>query len=64
MALGSALPNVNSDLGLGSDKITAGHNLTNQRQNISQNVPENFDSDLKNLKILRVENDLILLLPI
>ena len=57
MALGSAFPNVNSDLGLGSDKITADHNLTNQRQNISQNVPENFDSDLKILKFLRVEND-------
>ena len=28
-----------------------------QRQNISQNVPENFDSDLKKLKVLRVEND-------
>ena len=32
----------NFDLGVGSDKITAetaDHNLTNQRQNISQNVP-------------------------
>ena len=28
-----------------------------QRQNISQNVPENFDSDLKKLKVWRVEND-------
>ena len=47
----------NSDLGVGSDKITADHNLTNQRQNISQNVSENFDSDLKKLKVLSVEND-------
>ena len=47
----------NSDLGVGSDKITADHNLTNQRQNISQNVSENFDSDLKKWKVLRVEND-------
>ena len=31
--------------------------MTNQRQNISQNVSENFDSDLKKLKLLRVEND-------
>ena len=29
--------------------------MTNQRQ--SQNVPENFNSDLKKLKVLRVEND-------
>ena len=28
-----------------------------QRQNKSQNVPGNFDSDLKKLKVLRVEND-------
>ena len=47
----------NSDLGVGSDKITADHNLTNQRQNISQNVFEIFHSDLKRLKVLRVEND-------
>ena len=47
----------NSDLGVGSDKVTADHNLTNQRQNISQNVSENFDSDLKKWKVLRVEND-------
>ena len=47
----------NFDLGVGSDKITADHNLTNQRQNIRQNVPENFDSDLKKLKVWRVEND-------
>ena len=47
----------NSDLAVGSDKITADHNLTNQRQNISQNVSENFDSDLKKWKVLRVEND-------
>ena len=47
----------NSDLGVGSDKITADHNLTNQRQNISQNVSEIFHSDLKRLKVLRVEND-------
>ena len=47
----------NSDLAVGSDKITADHNLTNQRQNISQNVSENFDSDLKKLKVLKVEND-------
>ena len=47
----------NSDLGIGSDKITADHNLTNQRQNISQNVSENFDSDLKKLKVFRVGND-------
>ena len=37
--------------------ITAHHNLINQRQNISQNVSENLDSDLKKLKVLRVEND-------
>ena len=36
----------NSDLGVGSFKITADHNLTSQRENISQNMPENFDSDL------------------
>ena len=47
----------NSDLGVGSDKITADHNLTNERQNISQNVSENVDSDLKKLKVLRVENN-------
>ena len=47
----------NSDLGVGSDKITADHNLTNERQNISQNVFENVDSDLKKLKVLRVENN-------
>ena len=41
----------NSDLAVGSDKITADHNLTNQRQNISQNVSENFDSDLKKLSL-------------
>ena len=29
--------------------------MTNQRQNVSQNVSENFDSDLKKLKVLRVE---------
>ena len=37
----------NADLGVGSDKITADYNLTNQRENICQNVSENFDSDLK-----------------
>ena len=37
--------------------MTADHILTNQRQNISQNVSENFDTDLKKLKVLRVEND-------
>ena len=42
---------------VGSDKITADHNLTNRRQNISQSVSENVDSDLKKLKTLRVEND-------
>ena len=47
----------NSHLGVGSDKVTADHNLTNQRQNISQNMSENFDSDLKKWKVLRVEND-------
>ena len=47
----------NSGLGVVSNKITADHNLTNQRQNISQNVSENFDSDLKKWKVLRVEND-------
>ena len=47
----------NSDLGVGSDKMTGDHNLTNQRQNISQNVSEKFDSDLKKLKVLRMEND-------
>ena len=47
----------NSHLRVGSDKVTADHNLTNQRQNISQNVSENFDSDLKKWKVLRVEND-------
>ena len=47
----------NSDLGVGSDKITADHNLTNQRQNISQDVSEIFHSDLTRLKVLRVEND-------
>ena len=47
----------NSDLGVGSDKITADHNLTNQRQNISQNVSEIFHNDLKRLKVSRVEND-------
>ena len=31
--------------------------MANQRQNISQNVSENFDSDFKKLKVLRVEND-------
>ena len=31
--------------------------MTNQRQKISQKVSENFDSDLKKLKVLRVEND-------
>ena len=31
--------------------------MTNQRQNISQNVSEIFHSDLKRLKVLRVEND-------
>ena len=31
--------------------------MTNQRQNIIQNVSENFDSDLKKFKVLRVEND-------
>ena len=46
-----------SDLGVGSDKATTDHNLTNQRQNISQNVSEDFDSDLKKLKVLRVENN-------
>ena len=47
----------NSDLGVGSDKITTDHNSTNQRHKISQNVSKNFDSDLKKLKVLRVEND-------
>ena len=47
----------NSDLGVGSDKITADRNLTNQWQNIIMNVPENFDSDLEKLKVLRVEYD-------
>ena len=47
----------NSDLRVGSDNITADHDLTNQRQSISQNMSENFDSDLKKLKVLRVEND-------
>ena len=47
----------NSGLGVVSNKITADHNLTNQRQNISQNVSENFDSDLKKLKVFRVGND-------
>ena len=37
--------------------MTGDHNLTNQRQNISQNVSEKFDSDLKKLKVLRMEND-------
>ena len=37
----------NADLGVGSDKITADYNLTNQKENICQNVSENFDSDLK-----------------
>ena len=45
----------NSDLRVGSDKVTADNNLTNQRQNVSQNVSESFDSDLKKLKVLRVE---------
>ena len=31
----------NYDLGVGSDKMTADHNLTNKSQNISQNVSEN-----------------------
>ena len=31
--------------------------MTNQRHKISQNVSENFDSDLKKLEVLRVEND-------
>ena len=35
----------NSNLGVGSGKITADYNLTNQRRNITQNVSENFDSD-------------------
>ena len=43
----------NYDLGLGSVKITSDHNLTNQRQNISQNVSENFDSDLGTLEVLK-----------
>ena len=47
----------NSNLGVGSHKITADPNLTNQMQNISQNLSENFDSDLKKLKVLIVEND-------
>ena len=47
----------NSDLGVGSDKITADHNLINQRQNMSQNMPEKCDSDLQKLKVLRVKND-------
>ena len=46
-----------SSVRVGSDKITADQNLTNQRQNISQNVFENFDTDLKKLKVLIVEND-------
>ena len=37
--------------------MTGDHNLTNQRQNISENVSEKFDSDLKKLKVLRMEND-------
>ena len=36
----------NSDLGVGSDKIAADHSLTNQWQNISQNVSEDFDCDI------------------
>ena len=47
----------NSDLGVASDKITADRNLTNQWQNISMNVPENFDSDLEKWKVLRAEYD-------
>ena len=43
----------NSDLEVGSDKITAEQYLTNQRQNISQNVSENFCSDLKKVKSLK-----------
>ena len=46
-----------SDLRVVSDEITAHHNSINQRQNISQNVSENLDSDLKKLRVLRVEND-------
>ena len=46
-----------SDLRVVSDEITAHHNLINQRQNISQNVSENLDSDLKKLRVLRVQND-------
>ena len=42
----------NSDLGVGNDKITADHNLTNRKQNISQNVPEKFESDFNKLKVL------------
>ena len=42
----------NSDIGVGNDTITADHNLTNQRQNVSQNVLENFDSDPKKLEVL------------
>ena len=37
-------------LEVGSDKITADHDLTYQRQNINHDVSENFDSDLNNLK--------------
>ena len=47
----------NSDLEIGSDKINADHNLANHKQNISQNVSENFDSELNKLKVWRVEND-------
>ena len=47
----------NFDLGLGSDKMTANHNLINKRQSMSQNVSKNFDSDLIKVKVLRVEND-------
>ena len=47
----------NSDLGVGSDRLTADRNLTNQRENIRQNLSEHFDSDLQKLKLLRVEND-------
>ena len=44
----------NSDLEVGSDKITADQYLTNQRQNISLEI---LTVILKNLKVLRVEND-------
>ena len=54
----------NSDLGVGSDKITTDHNSTNQRHKISQNVSKNFDSDLKKLKVLNDSNPTVAYLNI